>query len=76
MKVAFCIPSTSNKRDWKTIGDTYLCKYLLPSLNCIFNSNIDIEIYIGYDHDDKLYSTIQLPNNISNNNIHVEYGMD
>ena len=46
MKVAFCIPSTSNKRDWKTIGDTYLCKYLLPSLNCIFNSNIDIEIYI------------------------------
>ena len=69
MKVAFCIPSTSNKRDWKTTGDTYLCKYLLPSLNCIFNgnSNIDIEIYIGYDHDDKLYSNIQLPNNISYN---------
>jgi mannose/fructose/N-acetylgalactosamine-specific phosphotransferase system component IIB len=75
MKVAFCIPSTSNKRDWKTIGDTYLCKYLLPSLNCIFNSNIDIEIYIGYDHDDKLYSNIQLPNNISNNkkNINLKW---
>ena len=75
MKVAFCIPTTSNKRDWDNLGDTYLSKYLLPSLNIILNSNIDVEIYIGYDHDDKLYSNIQLPNNISGNkkNINLKW---
>tara|TARA_R110000803_G_scaffold36_4_gene103 strand:+ start:3221 stop:3895 length:675 start_codon:yes stop_codon:yes gene_type:complete len=50
MSVAFCVPTTSRNRDWKTFEETYLNKILLPSI-----SQDDITIYIGYDTDDDLF---------------------
>tara|TARA_R110000772_G_scaffold34911_3_gene84476 strand:- start:283 stop:1686 length:1404 start_codon:yes stop_codon:yes gene_type:complete len=59
-KICFCVPSTSNQRDWVSFNDTYLNQILCKSLECKVN-DYDIDIYIGYDADDKLYSTIELP---------------
>jgi hypothetical protein len=59
-KACFCVPSTSNERDWKSFDDTYLNQILCRSLECKTN-DYDIDIYIGYDSDDKLYSQIELP---------------
>lgn len=55
VQVAFCIPSTTNKRDWKTIHETYLLKILLPTLSEM-KSDCNIKVFIGYDEDDKIYS--------------------
>lgn len=52
MKVAFCVPTTSNHRNWKSI------KQSLLYLNKTINTKHQITYYIGYDKDDKLYSKI------------------
>jgi hypothetical protein len=62
-KIAFLVPSTSNKRDWKNFRETYLNQILLPS---IVNLNYDITVYIGYNDDDRLYSNISLPKTYDN----------
>lgn len=59
-KVAFCVPSTTNKRDWNCIRDTYLFQILLPSITKLTN-DYDVSVYVGYDHDDRLYSNVSLP---------------
>ena len=59
-KIAFCIPTTSNLRSWKTLEESYLYKILLPSIN-ILSEKYDIKLFVGYDFDDKLYSKINLP---------------
>jgi hypothetical protein len=58
--VAFLVPSTSNKRDWKNFRETYLNQILLPSITTLSKS-YNITVYVGYDEDDKLYSNINLP---------------
>ena len=58
--VAFLVPSTSNKRDWKNFRETYLNQILLPSITTL-SKDYNITVYIGYDEDDKLYSNITLP---------------
>ena len=50
--VAFCIPMTSNNRDWKCFDDCYLNQILLPSINIIKYCPV---LYIGYDTDDKVF---------------------
>ena len=59
-KIAFLIPSTSKDRDWKTLDETYLYKYLLPSIVSV-SKDFSIKVFIGYDDDDELYSNIDLP---------------
>ena len=59
-KVAFCVPSTTNKRDWINLQETYLYGILLESIRPL-QKLYEISVYIGYDHDDKLYSQIDLP---------------
>ena len=54
-KVAFCIPSTTNKRDWKTIEETDLWKVLMGSLEK-FTPHHEITLFIGYDSYDKVFS--------------------
>tara|TARA_R110000782_G_scaffold113357_1_gene203365 strand:- start:28 stop:705 length:678 start_codon:yes stop_codon:yes gene_type:complete len=49
-KIAFCIPTTSNKREWKTFEDTYLNNILLPSIK-----DLDITIYVGYGTEDNFF---------------------
>lgn len=58
--ISFCVPSTSKNRDWKSFEETYLNSILLPSIKPL-NSDFDIQVYIGYDDDDELYSNIELP---------------
>lgn len=64
-KIAFLVPTTSNKRDWNNFRETYLNNILLPSITNLTNI-CDITIYIGYDNDDRLYSNISLPKTYDN----------
>lgn len=50
MKVAFCIPTTSNKKNWKSIKDSFLYKHRH------IKTKHDITYFIGYDSDDKIFS--------------------
>ena len=52
-KIAFLIPSTSNNRLWSSYDQTYLFK----SLDMLNKNYPNLNIYISYDKDDKLYST-------------------
>lgn len=54
MNVAFLIPSTSNKRDWKDINESYLYTILLPSLSKM-KSHCKVKVFVGYDIDDEIY---------------------
>lgn len=57
MKVAFLVPTTSRNRDWKTIEETYLYKYFLQSLpSTLSKQNYKYTVYLGIDHDDKLFN--------------------
>ena len=56
MKVAFLVPSTTNKRDWKCIEETYLFQILFTGLERYHPNGIDITVYVGYNDDDKIYS--------------------
>lgn len=56
MKVAFLIPSTTNKRDdWTKAEDTLLWKILCISLEK-YTPDHQIKLFIGYDVDDRIYS--------------------
>ena len=54
-KVAFCIPTTTNKREWLTIEETDLWKVLMKSLEK-FTPHHEITLFIGYDSYDKVFS--------------------
>ena len=61
MKVAFLVPTTSHNRDWKTIEETYLYKYFLQSLpSTLSKQNYKYTVYLGIDHDDKLFNEEKL----------------
>ena len=64
-KIAFCVPSTSNGRNWEYLQSTYLYMVLLESLRPL-QKQYRITVYIGYDDDDKLYSNVKLPTKFSN----------
>jgi hypothetical protein len=59
MKVAFLVPSTTNKRDWKGIEETYLFQILFTGLERYPPNGMDITVYVGYNDDDKIYSIYQ-----------------
>ena len=56
MKVAFLIPSTTNKREnWLTAEDTYLWNILCQTLEYQCPDH-NIKLFIGYDAADRIYS--------------------
>tara|TARA_R110002096_G_scaffold424260_2_gene632021 strand:- start:17327 stop:18046 length:720 start_codon:yes stop_codon:yes gene_type:complete len=55
---AFCIPTTTNKRDWKSADETYLFNILFKDLQFHTPTNCDITCYVGYDEDDKVWSSV------------------
>jgi hypothetical protein len=65
MKVAILIPTTTKKTECKTIKDTYLYKYMLPSF-CETVNLSDIVFYIGYDYDDEIYKSEEQVNTLIN----------
>ncbi len=66
--IAFVVPCTSNKRNWYQFEDTYLHTILLPSIEKLTN-DYNVQLYIGIDNDDKLFSKIKLPDKHKNINM-------
>lgn len=63
MKVALLIPCTSNKHDgWANAKDTYLYKLSLTTFCLTYDKEHEYTVYIGYDHDDRLFSRIDCQN--------------
>jgi hypothetical protein len=58
-KVAFCVPSTTNKREWSQINETDLWSVLLTQLEDKTPTDCEICLYIGYDDDDKVFSQLE-----------------
>jgi hypothetical protein len=56
MKIAILIPTTSKGRSWKNIRETYLYTCSLKTFFITHNPEHDYVFYIGYDHDDPLFS--------------------
>lgn len=64
MKIGILIPSTSNKRDWKTFDDTYLIKHTLKSFLITYNNEHEYTFYIGIDKGDRIYDDKDIQNQI------------
>lgn len=54
--IAFIIPITSRKRDYKKVEDTDFYKIFYQSFLKTHSSNYQFSFYLGYDYDDKFYS--------------------
>ena len=55
MKVAFLVPSTSNKRDWEKAEDTHLWSILCNSLE-LYTPEHQIKLFVGFNTNDAVYS--------------------
>jgi len=56
MKISFLVPSTTNKRDWTCVQETYLFQILFNGLERYPPNGMDITVYVGYNDDDPIYS--------------------
>ena len=56
MKVAFLIPSTTRKRKWRKMEDTYLYNLFGKSFLNTITDKFEYTIYINVDADDPIYS--------------------
>tara|TARA_R110000744_G_scaffold177_1_gene632 strand:+ start:42 stop:749 length:708 start_codon:yes stop_codon:yes gene_type:complete len=57
--IAFCVPATSNGREWKTIQETYLWDILFNQLERKTPNNMNITVFVGFDYNDKIYSVLE-----------------
>jgi hypothetical protein len=55
--IALLIPCTSRGRNWNKAEDTYLCTKLLPTFLLTLDTEHTYIVYLGYDHDDHIFST-------------------
>ena len=58
-KVAFCVPSTTNNRDWTDVKETYLFNILFNELQNKTPVDCEITVFVGYDTSDKIYSDME-----------------
>jgi len=58
-RIAFLVPATTHKRDWKDYTETDLYMFLMKSLEEHPPSGVEITILVGYDHDDTMYSVAE-----------------
>jgi len=54
-KIAFCIPTTTNKRPWINAEETDLWNILFKDLEIHTPSDCEITCFVGYDHDCKVW---------------------
>ena len=57
-KIAFCIPTTCNKREWTSAEETDLWRVLFTELENYLPTNSEITCFVGYDHDDKVWQKV------------------
>jgi len=58
-RIAFLVPATTHKREWKDYTETDLYMFLMKSLEEHPPSGVEITILVGYDHDDTMYSVAE-----------------
>tara|TARA_R110002126_G_scaffold107696_2_gene243408 strand:- start:3 stop:710 length:708 start_codon:yes stop_codon:yes gene_type:complete len=58
-QIAFLVPATTNRRDWKDYTETDLYMFLLKSLEDHPPDGVEITMLIGYDADDTMYSVAE-----------------
>jgi len=55
-KICILIPTTSRKQDWKTVDDTFLLQYPLPSLaKTCEPQRYSYSVFVGYDVGDPFF---------------------
>tara|TARA_Y100000022_G_C13144001_1_gene326292 strand:- start:24 stop:788 length:765 start_codon:yes stop_codon:yes gene_type:complete len=54
-RIALLIPTTSANRNWASIKDSYLYRFMIPSLLNTIDSNNSYTIYLGIDKQDNLF---------------------
>lgn len=57
-EIAFCVPCCSYNRDWDNVYDSLLHKYFLSTL-LQYPPDIKIDIFLGYNDDDKIFSDFE-----------------
>jgi hypothetical protein len=57
-KIAFCIPTTTNKREWTSAEETDLWRVLFSDLENYLPTNSEITCFVGYDHDCKVWQDV------------------
>ena len=67
MKICFLIPTTSNKREWSNILESYLNQLTIEKIKNY--NNFEIHLYISFDKDDKIFDSIEEQNKIDYKNI-------
>ena len=72
MKIAFLIPSKSMKK-WKNLNDSFLMKYLIPSVMNTITTEHKYTIYYAIDDNDKLYSKLQTRKKILNKDTYKQF---
>jgi len=55
MKIGLLIPTTSNKRNWKDVKESYLFLYTIKSFFSTYDKENDYVFYIGVDRGDKIF---------------------
>ena len=65
MKIAFLVPSKSLKK-WKNLNDSFLFRFLIPSLMRTLSTDHKYTIYYAIDDNDKLYNKLQTKKKLLN----------
>jgi hypothetical protein len=65
-KVALLIPTTSKGREWPTMKESYLYNFTVATFLKTHTKAYDYVFYIGYDHDDPLYTKEKERNELLN----------
>jgi|9_EtaG_2_1085328.scaffolds.fasta_scaffold00298_19 hypothetical protein len=73
MKISFLIPSTTKGTKFKKLEDTYLFRFLIPSLLGTISTEHKYTLYLALDDDDKLYSKVQTKKKILNKDIYKKF---
>ena len=55
MNIGILIPTTSNKRDWSDIFDSYLFNVTLKTFLLTYDKEHKYKFYIGIDKDDPIF---------------------
>ena len=56
LTIGLLIPTTSNRKTWLNIKDSYIYTIFLSSFAVTCNKNFKFILYLGFDYDDKLFN--------------------
>ena len=75
--IALLIPSTTKRKNWKNIEDSFFYKIFIPSFIKIINDKYTYKIFLGYDQDDTLLRRLEnheiCKDLLKNDNVQIEF---